>query len=145
MPHVVSTLANTQIYADYTKPEAKGQVSRPAVTKNKVVILGGAGVQGALRTPEGVLTKITDADADFLETVELFKFHKKGGYVKIVGREVNADKVAADMKPDSGDTENGARISGGSSQLSVASGDFEPGGRAGAQERDSEQAPLKIL
>jgi hypothetical protein len=131
MPYVVSTLANSQNYTQYDKPHsANSQLTRPAVATRKVLIKGGAQVQGALHTPEGVLTKITDDELAFLETLPTFQLHKKGGHIKIVNREVNPDKVAADLKMDTGDTVAGERVSGGSAQLSVAKGDFEDGGRA---------------
>lgn len=131
MPYVVSTLANSQIYTDYDKPEVQGsQMSRPAIPKRKVLIKGGARVQGALRTPDGVLTKITDEDAAWLQTNRVFLIHQKGGHVKIVNREVNPDKVAGDLKVDDGEVQAGERVSSGSAQLSVDAGDFEAGGRA---------------
>lgn len=135
MPYVVSTLANSQAYAEYETFEASGsQMARPAVSKRKVLIQGGAHVQGALRTPEGVLTRVSDEEVEFLKTIPLFIQHEKGGHIKIVNREVNPDKVAQDLKVDNGDTQHGERVSGGSSQLSIAGGDFEAGGRASGPE-----------
>lgn len=136
MPYVVSTLTNSQEYANYIKPPSDGiKVARPATQSQAVVIKGGANVQGVIRTPEGVLTQITEEQAKFLGDHPVFQRHQKRGYVKIVTREVNPDKVAAkDLE---------ARDE--SAPLNEAHGDFKPGGRAGGDERDPDQAPLKII
>ena len=120
MPYVVSTLSSTQEYAEFEKPMSDGgHVARPAQAKRHVKVMGGANVQGVLRTPEGVLTKITEADADFLQNHKVFKRHAKRGYVKVIQREANPDKVAKDLLPRDG-----------SAPLNAAFGDFDKGGRA---------------
>lgn len=139
MPYVVSTLANSQEYAEYEKLSTRAsQVSRPAVKKHSIIIKGGAGVQGALHTPQGVLTKVTAEDIEFLENNRLFKQHVAAGHLKIVNREVDPEKVAKDLKTDTGDTKNGHRVSAGSAQLT--GDDFEEGGRAAGVAPNNEGA-----
>lgn len=131
MPFIVSTLANSQRITDFARPTAEGQkIARPATAKRQIVIKGGAGVQGALRTPNGVLTAVTEDDVAFLKTVPLFQRLEKRGYFKIVNREPAPDKVAKDLVADVGEIVDGQRISSGSAQLSIENGDFEEGGRA---------------
>ncbi len=120
MTYVVSTLSADTTYVGYNVPEVSGkQMARPAVPVKSVTINGGAGVANRLVTPQGVITSITDADADFLKDNKLFRIHEANGYVKLFRSEVNADKAAEDMtNRDLG------------SQLDEAKGDFEEGGKA---------------
>lgn len=121
MPYVISSLANNQVFADYVKgpDEGKGR-ARPAVIKKQVFINGGAGVRGSLSTPQGVITNVSQEDADFLAENKSFQRMVSRGFMKIVSRQVDPDK-AAEKDLSDGDA---------SAQLSVESGDFEEGGRA---------------
>ncbi len=120
MPHVVSTLSNDQEYIAFDKPASKsGHVARPAVAVEGVTVKGGANVMGDREVPEGVLTKITEKQAEFLRTNKAFARHQKAGYVKIVAAEDKPAKLAKNMTQ----RDNSA-------PLNLAFGDFEAGGRA---------------
>lgn len=125
MPYVVSTLSNDQEYVAYERPQASGgKVARPAVPIKSVRINGGAKVANGLRTPEGVVTSVSDQDAEFLKSNKFFQQHEKSGHLKFLAREPrNADKEVKDMSVDDGGTK------GGSAPLSPDGEDFKPGGR----------------
>ena len=131
MPYVASTLASDQNYTAWDKAIPAGaKVSRPAIPLKSVLVNGGANVANKITTPQGVITKISDDDAEFLKSHRAFKEHEARGHVKIIARDADPDKVARDLKIDNGEIKNGKRISGGSSQLNEAHGDFKEGGRA---------------
>jgi hypothetical protein len=137
MPYVVSRLANDQAYTDWSKPDSShAKVARPATPRMKVVVKGGAGVMGVIHTPDGVMTKITDAEAEMLIQNSLFKKHAEKGLVKVLAREPNVEEVAADLKEDAGEVVAGVRKSGGSAPLSEKRGDFKKGGRAGGKSEE---------
>lgn len=143
MPYIVSTLANSQKFVDWVRPEDKGEkVARPAVAQRLVLIKGGADVQGQLRTPEGVITSVSADDLDFLQSLQQFNDFVKRGHFKVVTFEANPDKVAQDLIRDTGEIVNGERISGGSAQLSIEKGDFEDGGRASGVEPTTENPTI---
>lgn len=123
MPHIVSTLSASQRYTEYHEVDmTNAKVGRPAAVKHSVLVKGGANVAGAVRTPDGVATFVSDDDLDFLQSNRHFQDHVKLGFIKVLksDREPNADKLTKDMtKRDE------------SSQLKVSEGDFEAGGRAG--------------
>lgn len=138
MPYVVSRLANDQTYTEWNKPEtANKNVARPATPAMKVLVKGGAGVMGLLHTPNGIATKITDAQAEMLLQNKMFQSHAKRGLVKVLAREPDAESVARDLAEDAGEVVNGERVSGGSAQLSISRGDFKVGGRAGGVAPDN--------
>lgn len=120
MPYIASTLSNDQNYTVWQTPISEGgKVARPAVPLKRVLIAGKANVANKLTTPQGVITQVSDEAMDVLKTIPLFNQHLKNGYVKIVSRAADPDKVAKDMT---------ARDE--SAPLNPAMGDFEPGGRA---------------
>ncbi len=132
MPYIVSSLTNSQTYTAFDKPELReNSIARPATPKFKVLVRGGANVMGQVHTPSGVVTKITDEEAEFLRTNDLFCLHSKNGLVKILANAPDGDVVAKDLRIDAGEVVAGERISGGSAPLSAERGDFELGGRAG--------------
>ncbi len=91
--YVYSTLSADVIYQNHVP----GGADLPIVVF-ELLIKGGAGVANdRLVTPRGVATQITEAQAEALEQNEVFKLHKKNGFVEISERKVNPDKVAADM------------------------------------------------
>lgn len=95
MKYVVSTLAAP---TSYTGWRAGGGNDVPQV-EHAVTIAGGAGVANRnLITPHGVVTSVSDSDAEFLETNVVFQMHRKGGFVSILkSKPEDADAVAADM------------------------------------------------
>lgn len=99
--HVFSTLSTG---VDYTKWETQPGVS---TALRRVTVRGGAGVatQGNgpnIITPKGVRTEVSDEDAEFLASHELFQLHQKGGHVKIEKIARDPDKVADNMDTDKG-------------------------------------------
>lgn len=96
MPYVLSKLANTQIYTQYAK--GLGGLS---IVVESVEIKGGADVTDKnLVTPEGVTTKITDAQLEILKANKDFQRHLEGGYVKYFGIAPNIEKHVDKMTKD---------------------------------------------
>lgn len=102
MPHVISTLASSTDYVGFIVNTDKN--GGPHIPNRRVSIKGGSGVanrqhalaEGVL-TPDGVATKITDEDLEFLESNEHFKKHLALGHVRVVKHATPAAKVAKDM------------------------------------------------
>lgn len=95
MPFVASTLSAPTTYAGY---RTGGGNDLPQI-EHAVTIAGGAGLLNRnLITPQGVVTQVSDEDAEFLGKHQLFNFHKEGGYVQILAKKPeDADAVAAEM------------------------------------------------
>lgn len=127
MPHIVSTLSSSNRYTGYHKRETTGaQMGAPSHPERFIVVHGGANVAGALRTPDGVITHVSDDDLEFLNSVDEFKKHLKNGFLKILETEKEPD-VETVSEVVSEDMEQRDE----SAQLDVSKGDFEEGGRAG--------------
>ncbi len=63
-----------------------------------VNIRGGAGVANKhLVTPQGVMTEVTDEEAEFLLNDHHFKQHQNNGFVTITAGRAEVEKVVADM------------------------------------------------
>jgi hypothetical protein len=94
MPYVASTLAAPTEYTGW-KSNGNDMPQR----EHSVTIAGGAGVANKhFITPHGVVTNVSDADAEFLRGNTVFQLHEKNGYVQILERKPeDADAVAADM------------------------------------------------
>ena len=62
---------------------------------------GGTGVANRNTiTPHGVVTAISDEQAEALEHIELFRIHRKNGFVQILDENPGApERVAGDMNP----------------------------------------------
>ena len=50
-----------------------------------------------LITPRGVVTEITEEQADYLRANKVFQLHEKNGFVQISDAKTDPDKAAADM------------------------------------------------
>jgi hypothetical protein len=98
--HVISTLAADQKYASWETHSGVGTILR------SVYVKGGASVaspgSGAIITPEGVSTTVSDEDAKFLAEHPEFQKHQERGFVKIVGPALDANSVAQKMSKDDG-------------------------------------------
>ena len=93
MRHVYSRLANSVTYTSYSK----GGGDIPRIEK-KVLVNGGAGIASKnLVTPQGVVTTVSDEDAEFLENDHHFRNHQKNGFVTISDKKHEVEKVVADM------------------------------------------------
>lgn len=91
--YIFSTLANDQMYQDWTK--GGGDIP---VKGRGVLIKGGAGVANRnLITPLGVATEVSDEELQLLEANEVFQTHKKLGFVVVRQKSADPEKVAADM------------------------------------------------
>lgn len=124
MPYVLSTLSNDQSYTLWNKPDLSGaRVGRSVSKLAQVLVKGGANVANRLTTPEGVVTEITDEQAELLAENSVFKTHLKNGFVRIITSEpVDANKAvkedlkdrdtSAPLNPNKGDFENGGRAAG---------------------------------
>jgi len=93
---VYSTITNHTSYVQY---EQSAGPMVPPVVKRSVVIAGGAGLakKRSLITPYGVMTEVDDNDWDWLQNDANFKRHQERGFVKVLNKTVDPDKVAEDM------------------------------------------------
>lgn len=92
--YIYSTLTDSMNYTVY-KP---GGADLPQVEGN-VTIFGGTNIPDKyLRTPQGVVTPVTEAELEILKNNEIFKLHEKNGYIKISEKKVDPEVVAADME-----------------------------------------------
>ena|ERR1700757_1171061 len=93
MPHVYSRLANSVTYTEWKT----GGGDLP-VKGREVTIKGGTGVASKhLITPLGVVTSVTDEEAEFLANDHHFQQHKSNGFVKIEKTKHEIEAVVADM------------------------------------------------
>lgn len=113
MPQVISTLTDSVLYAAYDRSNPDS----PTISR-AIHVAGGAGLPSArsgfgdfsedvtsapMWTPAGVVTIITDDQAEFLEAHPLFQIHKQNGFVKIIQHDVDGNhrdikEVVADME-----------------------------------------------
>lgn len=94
--YVYSTLANDNVYTGYTE----GGADLPRKTY-EILVKGGTGVAGKwtnLMTPRGVVTEITDEEAEALKSNVIFNRHKDNGFVTLDSKYTEPEKVAADME-----------------------------------------------
>ena len=91
--YVFSTLSSDMRYQNHQP----GGADLPVVVAD-VFVAGGAGIANdRLITPRGVMTKVTEQEAEALRQNPIFKMHEKNGFVQISTAEGDADKAAADM------------------------------------------------
>lgn len=91
--YVYSTLAADTTYNTFAPTGDKRMVPDRSVT-----IKGGAGVMNdRVITPDGVRTEITEEEEAILRQDQVFLLHETNGFVKIVGKKLNADSAAQDM------------------------------------------------
>lgn len=92
--HIFSTLSANVAYQEWVP----GGADIP-VPGRKVLIRGGTGIAHKhLITPMGVHTEIDEDELRILQNDEVFKLHKKNGFVTIEEKYADPEKVAADMK-----------------------------------------------
>lgn len=91
--YVYSTLSSDVLYQNH----AAGGADLPVVVA-EVLVKGGAGVANdRLITPRGVVTEITEEQAEALRANPVFAMHEKNGFVQIGEAKVDPDEAAADM------------------------------------------------
>ena len=102
MPYVISTLGQSQDYTFYDTI-IDGKTVRHT-ERQTIHVNGGQGVMEAkaLVTPEeGVVTEITDAEAELLKTHPDFLKHEASGNVRIVRHKLNVGRIVEkDMSRD---------------------------------------------
>lgn len=142
MPHIVSTLTNSQLITHWEGKPQKGNENKPigvAGKKMSVLIKGtiGAGVSQGISTPKGTVTRVTDEELEFLQLNDTFlEFFNRGHFTILKNDSEPAPKTIEeaikDMPEDDGEagSENGESLAG-SAQLSIENNDFKEGGRAG--------------
>jgi hypothetical protein len=101
--HVYSTLPTSTTYNTYVTNG--GEKDKIHSVVGRITIHGRSGVPDRfLRTPQGTVTPITDAERDVLEKDGHFQIHQRNGFVKIVKIGAVSDKqrknVINDMSKD---------------------------------------------
>ena len=95
MMYVLSKLTGAQDYSFYAKDTAVG-VNQVICT---IHINGGTNLADKhFITPDGVVTEITEEQAERLRTHPIFALHEKNGFVKIVSSEKSAEKAKKDTQ-----------------------------------------------
>lgn len=141
MPHIVSTLTNSQLITQWEKPAAlsNGKAVGLAVKKMQVLIKGtiGTGAIQGIRTPKSAVTRVTDKELEFLQQHDTFLEMFNRGHFTILETDSEpapkaVEKAAEDMPKDDGEIggDLGEPLAG-SAQLSIENDDFKEGGRAG--------------
>jgi hypothetical protein len=93
--YVYSTLSAPVRYSTYAKGE--GDMSRE---ESSVLIRGGANVADKnFITPRGVQTIITAEEHAKLKENKLFQTHFANGFITVDEKQVDIDKIVADMTP----------------------------------------------
>ena len=98
MKYVVSKLAASMEYTLYEKVEGGKQTAVGSIS-----VQGGAGVANkrTLVTPQGVVTSISEKQAEQLAANPVFKIHAENGMIAILDKDpVDADKAAKGLDPD---------------------------------------------
>jgi hypothetical protein len=92
--YVFSTLSNDQLYTQWIKqPDPQ-----PPVIGAQVLIKGGFGIADKnFITPRGTVTEIDDDQYDVLKTVPQFLEHLKNGFIQVMTKHSEPEKVAANM------------------------------------------------
>lgn len=92
--YVYSRLANSQVYTQWIKGVSDGTLAKGM----EVHIKGGAGIASKhMITPSGVVTEVTQEEAEFLANDHHFKLHQSNGFVTIEKAKHEVEKVVGDM------------------------------------------------
>lgn len=99
--YVFSTLTASNTYVLYDGParahNKDGGIDLPTAQRF-VTIAGGSNLPNKhMLTSIGVMTEVSDEDYAWLQNDEIFKLHKKNGYLTVRDKPAAAEKVAADM------------------------------------------------
>jgi len=87
---VFSTLSNSNKYQNFA-PAPNGGIPEPV---ESVTIAGGANVIGKhFITPHGVMTEVTEAQMEILNSNFLFKQHVKSGHIVVRDTKVDPEKA----------------------------------------------------
>lgn len=92
MYHAYSTMSTDVAYTFYSDTKVN---DLPEVLKT-IVVAGGANVaKKNLETPRGVITSLSDEDAELLSTHPVFQRHQKNGFVVLDKSRRDPEKVSA--------------------------------------------------
>ena len=94
MPYVISTLSSAQDYVFYDSRQDGATTIN--TEKKRIHVEGGQGVvnRRTLIAPDnGVITEITDAEADMLKEHPVFKIHQENGFVRIANMKMVAQNA----------------------------------------------------
>jgi len=102
MPYVYSTATCPIAYVKYAEPTPSERNDRSSSGYNRVikevVINGGHGLADKhLFTPNGVATKVSDEDMEFLLQDQNFQQHHKDGFISYDKKNVDPAKKASNM------------------------------------------------
>jgi len=120
MPHIASTLTHDVAYTFWNSNPGGINTKKIIDGKTCVTIKGGHGVaqktpDGGLRTPNGMITKVSDKELELLKADEVFQTHLKSGCVRVLTASAPPEKAAKDMAQ--------------SKDAPLTPKDFEKGGR----------------
>lgn len=99
MPYVFSTLACDQKYVNYepvpdTNRDSRSQAMDLPKPIRSVLIKGGSQViNKSLVTPMGVMTTVSDEELEALEQNEVFKMHRRDGFISIEKNKADPEKI----------------------------------------------------
>lgn len=99
MPHVISTGSSDVNYTEFRKTVENKDIRQTVV--RQVLVKGGQGVmrRKELFTPyNGVVTEITDEEAEFLLRNEAFKRHMERGFVRIVNYHPDDKRASKELQ-----------------------------------------------
>lgn len=92
--YVYSTLSSDVNYTNHVPGGGDLPIALPSVH-----IKGGAGVANdRLITPRGVVTEITEEEAEYLRANTVFQLHEQNGFVEISDVSIDPDKAAANLE-----------------------------------------------
>ena len=96
MAQILSTLTSDVLYI---KHRMNGEVMERV--GSGVLVNGGASIANprTLITPNGVYTEVSDADLEYLESIDEFNKHVMGGYITVYAKKApDVEKGVADMQ-----------------------------------------------
>ena len=92
--HVFSTLTASNTYTKFVN----GGGDLPTMERS-VTIKGGSNLPTKhMLTSIGYMTEVSDEDFSWLQENEVFKLHKKNGFITVRDKPTDAEKVATDME-----------------------------------------------
>jgi hypothetical protein len=110
MAYVYCTASNSTTYCDYGVQTEADKNRGYNIARKKIHINGGHNVArpvrggglGAIHTPRGVVTEVSDEDLEILLQNKSFQRHMEAGFITIDKKKVDPEKRAADMAPADG-------------------------------------------
>lgn len=92
--YIFSTLSSDMAYTNYEGGGADMPIELPPVH-----IKGGANVaDGRIDTPQGVMTKVTEQQLEYLRANPVFRMHEKNGFIVVSQEAAPIEKVVGDME-----------------------------------------------